>query len=105
MANNLRDIPTDEDVGKRTLAVVLGDRRTRMLYPALVVARLRGRGAAWRPVAPGRCSRCWRRRWRRRPSPRSAPGTTGRALVPVLQGTGKLQLAYGVLLAVGLALS
>ncbi len=30
--NNLRDIPTDEATGKRTLAVVIGDRRTRTLY-------------------------------------------------------------------------
>ena len=30
--NNLRDIPTDEASGKRTLAVVIGDRRTRTLY-------------------------------------------------------------------------
>jgi 1,4-dihydroxy-2-naphthoate polyprenyltransferase len=32
-------------------------------------------------------------------------GVVGRGLVPVLQGTGKLQLAYGVLLGVGFALS
>jgi hypothetical protein len=37
VVNNLRDIPTDTLVGKRTLAVVLGDRRTRLLYLALVV--------------------------------------------------------------------
>ena len=36
VANNLRDIPTDELAGKRTLAVRLGDRRTRLLYVALV---------------------------------------------------------------------
>ena len=37
VANNLRDIPTDEAGGKRTLAVRLGDRRTRMLYRACIV--------------------------------------------------------------------
>jgi 1,4-dihydroxy-2-naphthoate octaprenyltransferase len=36
VANNLRDIPTDAAAAKRTLAVRLGDRRTRMLYTALV---------------------------------------------------------------------
>jgi 1,4-dihydroxy-2-naphthoate octaprenyltransferase len=36
VANNLRDIPTDAATAKRTLAVRLGDRRTRMLYTALV---------------------------------------------------------------------
>ena len=37
VANNLRDIPTDEAGGKRTLAVRLGDRRTRRLYRVCVV--------------------------------------------------------------------
>jgi 1,4-dihydroxy-2-naphthoate octaprenyltransferase len=31
-------------------------------------------------------------------------GVTGRELVPVLAGTGKLQLAYAVLLTLGLVL-
>ena len=38
VANNLRDIPTDKVAGKRTLAVVLGDERTRHLYGLLVDA-------------------------------------------------------------------
>ncbi|HET6735392.1 1,4-dihydroxy-2-naphthoate polyprenyltransferase, partial [Mycobacterium sp.] len=38
VANNLRDIPTDKESGKITLAVRLGDARTRVLYQALVVA-------------------------------------------------------------------
>ena len=38
MANNLRDIPTDTVAGKRTLAVRLGDERTRGLYALLVAA-------------------------------------------------------------------
>ena len=36
VANNLRDIPTDTAAGKLTLAVRLGDRRTRTLYVALI---------------------------------------------------------------------
>jgi len=36
VANNLRDIPTDKRAGKRTLAVALGDDRTRHLYGLLV---------------------------------------------------------------------
>jgi 1,4-dihydroxy-2-naphthoate octaprenyltransferase len=36
VANNLRDIPTDKVAGKRTLAVVLGDDRTRHLYGLLI---------------------------------------------------------------------
>ncbi|WP_341924035.1 1,4-dihydroxy-2-naphthoate polyprenyltransferase, partial [Nocardioides psychrotolerans] len=38
VVNNLRDIPTDTVAGKRTLAVRLGDGRTRALYLLLVLA-------------------------------------------------------------------
>ena len=38
VANNLRDIPTDTVSGKRTLAVALGDERTRHLYGLLIDA-------------------------------------------------------------------
>jgi len=104
VANNLRDIPTDEDSGKRTLAVLLGDRRTRLLYPALVatafvVAVLLVAVTPWTllallaaPLAAG-------------PLARVRGGVLGRDLVPVLRETGRLQLAYGALLALGLALS
>ncbi|WP_145941264.1 1,4-dihydroxy-2-naphthoate polyprenyltransferase [Corynebacterium glyciniphilum] len=37
LVNNLRDIPTDKEAGKTTLAVVLGDRPTRVLYVVLVL--------------------------------------------------------------------
>ena len=54
VANNLRDIPTDTAAGKRTLAVLLGDRDTRRLYAALVAAPFLL--SAWRPgCAAGRC--------------------------------------------------
>ena len=36
VANNLRDIPTDAVSGKMTLAVRIGDARTRLLYQALL---------------------------------------------------------------------
>ena len=41
VANNLRDIPTDEAGGKRTLAVRLGDRRTRRAVPRVRRRRVR----------------------------------------------------------------
>ncbi|MDN5895721.1 MAG: 1,4-dihydroxy-2-naphthoate polyprenyltransferase [Nocardioides sp.] len=37
VANNLRDIPSDREVGKRTLAVALGDERTRHLFAFLML--------------------------------------------------------------------
>lgn len=103
VANNLRDIPTDEVAGKRTLAVVLGDRRTRTFYVALLAtAAVAGVALAaatpWTlltllalPIAIG-------------PARAVTAGVRGRALVPVLRDTGRLQLAYGLLLALGLAL-
>lgn len=103
VTNNLRDIPTDEVVGKRTLAVRLGDPRTRTLYAALVgaaflVALALAAASPWSLLAllamplalpPVRAVRS---------------GATGRDLVPVLGGTGRLQLVYAALLALGLAL-
>jgi len=104
VANNLRDIPTDQDAGKRTLAVVLGDRRTRTLYPALVVTAFAA-AVAVAPLAPGALLALLAAPLAHAPVTAVRSGVAGRALVPVLQGTGVLQLAYGVLLAVGLALS
>ena len=104
VANNLRDIPSDEVSGKRTLAVVLGDRRTRVLYPALVAtafvaALLLVVVTPWAlvallalPLAAGPVARVRR-------------GVGGRELVPVLRDTGRLQLVFAVLLGVGLALA
>ncbi|MFJ1762313.1 1,4-dihydroxy-2-naphthoate polyprenyltransferase [Amycolatopsis sp. NPDC088138] len=103
-ANNLRDIPTDVDAGKRTLATRLGDRGTRRLYlvliavpyvlalvlaftlhsyaglPVLSVALLFQSVSAIRLNA------------------------TGRDLIPALRDTGLAMLAWAVLAAVGLNL-
>ena len=40
LVNNLRDIPTDSQTGKITLAVRLGDAKTRVLYYLLVISPL-----------------------------------------------------------------
>jgi 1,4-dihydroxy-2-naphthoate octaprenyltransferase len=104
VVNNLRDIPTDSVTGKRTLAVVLGDRRTRRLYlalvavPFVVVLALAPR-QPWTLLALAALPLAVR-------PARTAAGTSlGRDLVPVLRDTGRLQLAYAALLALGLALS
>lgn len=36
VVNNLRDIPTDSETNKRTLGVILGDRKTRIWYTILI---------------------------------------------------------------------
>jgi 1,4-dihydroxy-2-naphthoate octaprenyltransferase len=111
-ANNLRDIPTDEAAGKRTLAVRVGDRRARWLYAAFVVGafvtivlgflvRLASDSAglsqwglfglaAWplavRPLEVSRTA-------------------SGRDLIPVLTGTAKVHAACGLLMALGFVLA
>jgi 1,4-dihydroxy-2-naphthoate octaprenyltransferase len=103
VVNNLRDIPTDSRTGKRTLAVRLGDRRTRWLYLALVAVpyvAVPPLGAMGRPVAALAFVSVL---IVRRPVQRVVEGVRGRDLIPVLAETGKVQLVYGLLLAVGLA--
>ena len=57
VANNLRDIPTDQVAGKMTLAVRLGDSRTRRSSSSSCWRRS-SRWSAWRSTRRG--GRCWR---------------------------------------------
>ncbi len=103
VTNNLRDIPTDVVAGKRTLAVLLGDPRTRLLYAALVgLAFAVALGLT--AVTPWALLALLAAPLARGPLQRVRGGVTGRELVPVLAGTGKLHLAYAVLLTAGLSL-
>ncbi|MDN5899973.1 MAG: 1,4-dihydroxy-2-naphthoate polyprenyltransferase, partial [Brachybacterium sp.] len=103
LTNNLRDIPTDELSGKRTLAVRLGERGTRRLYSAVVLVpfalMVPVMVVQW-PVAlvllalplalfPARTV---------------LRGAAGRDLIPVLGATGRLELVYSLLLLIGLLL-
>ena len=104
VVNNLRDIPTDARSGKRTLAVRIGDRATRALYTVLVAAAL----VAVVPLALARPAAAFALLTIPFAVPalrRIASGATGPALVAVLADTGRLQLVFGVVLAVGLWLS
>jgi 1,4-dihydroxy-2-naphthoate octaprenyltransferase len=104
VVNNLRDIPGDTAAGKRTLAVRLGDKRTRVLYAAciasafafLVVVALSRIGAligfAALPLAVP-------------PVRRVLEGAPAPRLIEVLGATGKLQLAFGALLTVGILIA
>src|SRR5438067_11846580 len=103
VVNNLRDIPTDAVSGKRTLAVRVGAPRTRAMYTVCALAPL----ALTVPLAfiqPGALLALLTAVLAIGPVRRVLRGDEGRALVAVLQETGRLQLAYGVLLAIGLAL-
>ncbi len=100
MVNNLRDIPTDSAVGKRTLAVRLGAQTSRTLLVAVVVIALilptvgaLVRSLPWLvaltlatiPLAIGPL--------------RVIRNAKGRALVPALIGITRLQLLFGLVLA------
>ena len=103
VVNNLRDIPTDREVGKRTLAVALGERRTRALFSAIVLS-----AALWPVPLALYMESGW---------PllgvvtlavsipavvKTQNGASGRALIGVLELTGRAQLLFAVTLAVGL---
>ena len=105
VANNLRDIPTDVEAGKRTLAVVLGDQRTRIFYALLVgVAVVALVGVAltttwW--VLLGLAAAPATVRALRLVLGHGLDGARGPALVPVLQLTGVAELLYAAGVFVG----
>ncbi len=104
VANNLRDIPTDAQSGKVTLAVRLGDARTRVLYQGLLATAavltlvlmwatpLCALGLVGAPLAV------------RAAEPVRA-GRGGPALIPVLRDTGLAMLVWAIAVAVALALA
>lgn len=104
VVNNLRDIPTDERSGKRTLAVRLGDRSTRHLYAALVVGAF-VTGALLALSRPLALLSLLAAPFAYPPLGQVLGGWRGRELVPALGGTARLHLVHGTLLALGLALS
>ena len=102
VANNLRDIPTDTDSGKITLAVRLGDAKTRILYVGLLVVAFAltlvlMRATPWTAVGlvalplAVRAAGPVRR------------GLGGRELIPVLRDTGLTMLVWAIAVALALA--
>lgn len=103
--NNLRDIPGDRESGKVTLAVRLGDARTRWLFTsmqaaamviAVLITVLTGRFAAAAlvglPFAFQAVASVRRK-------------ATGAELIAVLSATGRVQLVAGLAMALGIALT
>ena len=99
--NNIRDRPQDELVGKRTLAVRLGDVKARQGFVSLLVLAHVAAVATLIPtalltllVAPMSYSI----------SKLVLSGVSGKDLIPVLGRTGKLQLMFSIVLALALAI-
>ena len=99
--NNIRDRPQDELVGKRTLAVRLGDVNVRRGFVSLLVLAHVAAVATLIPtamltllVAPMSYSI----------SKLVLSGVSGKDLIPVLGRTGKLQLMFAIVFALALAI-
>ena len=97
--NNLRDRPKDELVGKLTVAVRIGDRNARRMYVALLILAHCAAIATFIPTAlltvlalPMSLSI----------SRQVLSGISGKELNPVLGKTGKLQMVFAILFAIGL---
>lgn len=105
VANNLRDVPTDALVGKRTLAVRLGAGNTRWFYVGLIWIAL---------VAPFAAIALGETRWlalslagaasAHVPGRAVINGASGKDLLPVLAGTGRTLLVWAVAVSAGLLL-
>ncbi|MDP3983541.1 MAG: 1,4-dihydroxy-2-naphthoate polyprenyltransferase [Acidimicrobiia bacterium] len=103
VANNLRDLDTDARVGKRTLAVIIGDRATRYLYAFLIAAAylvilfglVAGVTSPWTAVALLTLPMAAR-------MVRTVATTAERSqLGPTLGATARLHLVTGILIATG----
>jgi 1,4-dihydroxy-2-naphthoate octaprenyltransferase len=102
VTNNLRDIPTDAAAGKITLAVVMGERRTRRLYVSFVALAF-VTGLALSVARPWVLLLIAAVPFAAIPVRRVLGGVCGAGLIAVLEHTCLLLLVYGALLTIGLA--
>ena len=103
LVNNLRDVDYDRDVGKRTLAVRVGKAGTRVLYRASIVLSLLSL-LVLAPTAPGALLAAAAAPLAVPPLRIVASKVDPPSLVEALIATGRLQLVFSALLALGLAL-
>jgi 1,4-dihydroxy-2-naphthoate octaprenyltransferase len=104
IVNNLRDIPTDAQSGKKTLAVRLGDTRTRLLYCLVLLLAVLGLVVialtfSWAIIG------LFGFVFAVRPVVSVLHGARGAELIPVLGATARVQLFVGMLLAFGVVAS
>lgn len=103
VANNLRDIPTDTDSGKITLAVRLGDAKTRILYIGLLVVAFAAT-LVLMAATPWAAAGLVALPLALRAAGPVRRGLGGRELIPVLRDTGLTMLVWAIAVAAALAL-
>jgi len=103
MVNNLRDIGTDTVAGKRTLAVMLGDARSRAGYVLTLLVPF-GIAALLAFFRPYTLLTVLALPLARVPVRSVRAGASGPALIRALGQTGQLQLAFGIAFTIGLAI-
>ena len=99
--NNIRDRPQDEVVGKRTLAVRLGNTNARRVFVSLLVL---AHVAAVATLIPTALLTLLVMPMSYSISKLVLSGVSGRDLIPVLGRTAKLQLVFAIVFAVALAI-
>lgn len=99
--NNIRDRAHDELVGKRTLAVRLGDSKARYAFVALLVL---AHVAAVATLIPTALLTLLVVPMSYAISKLVLSGVSGKDLIPVLGRTGKLQLIFAIVFALALAI-
>ena len=99
--NNIRDRPKDQLVGKQTVAVRIGDRRARLMYVGLLVL---AHVAALATLIPTVLLTLLVLPMSFIISRQVLSGISGKDLIPVLGKTGKLQMAFAILFALGLGI-
>jgi 1,4-dihydroxy-2-naphthoate octaprenyltransferase len=103
MVNNLRDIGTDTVAGKHTLAVMLGDARSRAGYVLTLLVPF-GIAALLAFFRPFTLLTVLALPLARVPVRSVRAGASGPALIRALGQTGRLQLAFGIAFTIGLAI-
>ncbi len=103
MVNNLRDIRSDGESGKRTLAVRIGDARSRSVYLLFLLVPF-ALGALIAFVRPFSLLMLLALPLTLAPVRSVRGGASGPALIRTLGQTGRVQLAFGVAFTIGLAI-
>ena len=105
VVNNLRDIPGDTESGKRTLAVRIGDSKTRILYTVLMTVPFLALPLIGGLARPGSALAFAAILIGRRAVVTVLGGAKGADLIAALARTGQTQLVYGALLTLGIVIS